>query len=105
MDLVAVARSALLATVRHDLPSSSIVLDETIAVLSVKVLLHRGFHALNAVMIKVGKSDDMTKHGSIRVDALGVVLEINSAQIAGSKFLTQRVCSGRRHFPLDHDIT
>ena len=105
MDLVTVARSALLPSVRHDLLPGPIVLDKTIAVLSVKVLLHRGFHTLDAVMIKIGKSDDMTKHGSIWVYARGVVLEINSTQVADAKFFTQRICSGCRHFSLDYDVT
>ena len=61
--------------------------------------------ATGHVMIKVGESDDMTKHGAIWVDARGIVLEINSAQIASAKFLTQRGCSGRGHFPLDHNVT
>src|ERR1041384_8828406 len=105
MDLVAVARSALLPSIRYDLLTSSIVLDETISILPVKVFLHRGFYSLDAVVIKVGKSYDMTKHGPIRVDARGVVLEINSAQLVRSKFLAQRVCSHRRHFSLDHNVT
>src|SRR6266567_3631006 len=88
MDLVAVARSALLSAVRYDLLARPVVFDETIAVLPVKILLHRGFHALDTVMIKVGKSNDVAKHGAIWINARGIMLEINSAQISGTKFFT-----------------
>jgi hypothetical protein len=81
------------------------VFDETITVLPVKILLHRGFHALDTAVVKVGKSNHVTKHRTIWVDARGVMLEINSAQIAGTKFFTQRVCGAFGHFALDYDVT
>ena len=62
MDLITIARSPLLSAIRYDLLSSPVVFDETIAVLPMKVLLHRGLHALDTVMIKVGKSNDVTEH-------------------------------------------
>src|SRR5207244_11614982 len=105
MDLVAVARSPLLSAIRYDLLASPVVLDETIAVLPVKILLHRGFHALDTAMIKVGKSNDVAKHGAIWINARGIMLEINSAQISGTKFFTQRVCGVLGHFALNHDVT
>src|SRR5438093_12096491 len=105
MELVAVARRPLLSAVRHDFLASAVVFDETIAVLPVKILLHRGFHPFDAAVIKVGKSNNVTKHRAIRVDARGVMLEINSAQIAGTKSFTQDLCGVFGHFPLDHDVT
>ena len=105
MDLVAVARSALLSAVRYDLLARPVMFDETIAVLPVKVFIHRGFHALDAVMIEVGKSNHMAKHGAIRINPRGVMLEINSVQIAGTKFFTQRGCGVRRHVTLNDDVT
>ena len=78
MDLAAVTRRVFLASIRYDLIAGTIVLDEAITVLSMKVFLHRGFHALNAMMFEIGKSDYVAKHGAIWVDAPGVVFEINS---------------------------
>src|SRR6266480_4669044 len=105
MDLVAVPRRPLLSPIRYDFLASSVVFDETIAILPVKILLHRGFHPLDTAVIKVGKSNDVTKHRTIWVDARGIVLEINSAQIADTKFVTQRVCGVFGYFALDHDVT
>src|SRR5438128_476001 len=84
--------------------AGTIVFDEAITVLSMKIFLHRRFHALNTVMFEVGESDDMAKHGAIRVDARGIVFEINSMQISDAKFFAQRTCQRFRHFTLDHDV-
>src|SRR5437870_7034147 len=104
MDLIAVARGTLLSAVRDDLLAGPVVFDETIAVLAVKIFLHRDFHALDTMVIEVGKPDHMAKHRSIWVHARGVMLEINSPQIAGAKFFTQRVREDFGHFALDHDV-
>src|SRR6266508_451474 len=105
MDLVAVARRALLASLRHDLLTGPSMFDEAITVLPMEVFLHRRFHAWNNVMCEVGESDDMAKHGAIRVDARGVVLEINPVQISGAEFFAQRACQRFRHFTLNHDVS
>ena len=104
MDLAAIARRAFLASVRHDLLAGAIVLDEAITVLSMKVFLHRRFHALNAMMFEIGKSDYVAEHGPIRIDAAGVVFEINSTQIFRAKFFAQRAAGRFRNFTFDHDV-
>src|SRR4029077_840531 len=105
VDLIAVAWSPLLSAIRYDLLASPVVFDETIAVLAVKIFLHRGFNALDTVMIKIGKPNNVTEHGAIWVNSRGIMLEINSAQIGGAKFFTQRVCCVLGYFALDHDVT
>src|SRR5262245_4435580 len=104
MHLVTVPRVALLPAIRHDLLARAIVLDETEAVLSVQVFLHRCFNALDTVMIEICKSNYVAKHRAVGVDARGVVLEVDSAEIAGAEFFTQRVCSRRGYFALDDDV-
>src|SRR6266480_6632543 len=105
MDLVAVARRAFLTSVRNDLLADAIVFDVAISVLSMKIFLHRSLHALDAMMFEVCESDDMTKHGAIRIDSGGIIFEINSAQISGEKFCPQRGRQRLRHFTLDHDVS
>src|SRR5436190_7089282 len=104
MYLVAVPRRALLPAIGHDLLAGSVVLDETVAVLAVEVFFHRGFGALDAVVIEIGKPDYVAKHRAVGVDACGVVLEVNSTHIAGTEFFTQRICLRRGYLAFDHDI-
>src|SRR4030095_7957050 len=105
MDLVAITRRTLLSAVRHDLLAGTVVFDEAITVLSMKVFLHRRFDTLDSVTVEVGESKDVTKHRAVWVNAGGVVLEINSAQVGGAKFLAQRACLRLGHFALDDDVT
>ena len=105
MDLVAVARGALLSPVGHDLLAGAVVLDETITVLPMKIFLHRSFHTLNPVMFEVGESDDVAKHGAIWVNPRGIMFEINSTQVSGAKFLAQRARQRPRYFTLDHNVS
>ena len=104
MDLVAIARRPFLTSIRNDLLADAIALGVAISVLPMKVFLHRSFHALNAMMFEICETDDVTKHGAIRINTCGVMLEINPAQISGPKFCTQRTGQRFRHFTLDHDI-
>ena len=55
-------------------------------------------------MVKVGKSNDVTKHRSVWVNARGIMFEINSAEIPGTKFFTQRACRVARHSTLNYDV-
>src|SRR6266403_2862414 len=105
MDLVAIARRAFLTSIRNDLLADTIVFDVAISVLSMKIFLHRSFYALNAMMFEICESDDVTKHGAIRINTRGVMFEINPAQISGAKFCAQRGGQRFRHFALDHDIS
>src|SRR5262245_41430927 len=104
MQLLTVPSGALLPAVRNDFLASAVVLDETVAVLPVQVLFHRRFRALDAVMLEIRKPDDVAEHRAIRVDSRGVVLEVNSAQIASAEFITQRTCARRRYLALNHHI-
>src|SRR4029077_8132489 len=105
MDLIAVALRALLSAIRDDLLSSAIVFDEAKTVLPMKIFLHRRFHSLDTTMVEVGESNDMAKHRAIRVNPSGVVLEIDSTEISGTKFFPQRPCLGLGHFTLNDDIS
>ena len=62
VDLITVLGRALLSTIKNDLLAGPIMLDVTVPVLSMEIFLHRSFHALNAVMVEIGESDDVTKH-------------------------------------------
>ena len=93
MHLVTVARRAFLPAIRHDLLAGAVVLDETVTVLSVEIFFHRRFHALDAAMIEIREPDHVAKHRAVGIDARGVVLEVNAAQICRAKFFTQRVCA------------
>ncbi len=94
MDLTAVARRAFLSAIRHDLLPGAIVFDEAITILPMKVFLHRRFHALDATMFEIGKSDDVAKHRAVWVNASGIVFEINSTQILRAKFFPRaRACA------------
>src|SRR5882762_10497991 len=104
MDLIAVALRALLSAIRDDLLSGAIVFDEAKTVLPMKIFLHRRFHSLDTTMVEVGESNDMAKHRPVWVNASGVVLEVNSAQISATKFFTQHACLRFRHFTLDDDV-
>src|SRR5436309_390278 len=104
MHLVTVPRRALLPAIRHDLLTGAVVLDETVAVLSVEVFFHRGFNPLDAVAIEIRKPIHVAKHRAVGVDARGVVLEEDSAQLARAKFFTQRVYSRRGYLALDDDV-
>src|SRR6266481_1586194 len=104
MDLIAVALRALLSAIRDDLLSGAIVFDEAKTVLPMKIFLHRRFHSLDTTMVEVGESNDMAKHGAVWVDASGVMLEINSAQISGTKFFAQCARLRLGHFTLDDDV-
>src|SRR5204862_2707768 len=104
MHLVTVTWRALLPPIRHDLLAGAVVLDETVAVLPVEVFFHRGFNALDAAVIKIRKPNDVAKHRAVGVDARGVVLEIDSAQIAGTEFFTQRICSRRGYLAFEDDV-
>ena len=101
MNLIAVARRAFLPSVEDDLLTGTIVFDVAIAILPMKIFLHRRFHALNAAMFEIRESDDVTKHGAIRIDARGVMFEINPTQISGAKFFAQR--AGQRLWQLALD--
>jgi hypothetical protein len=57
------------------------------------------------MMFEIGKSDDVAEHGPIRVDATGVVFEINSTQIFRAKFFAQRTAGRFGHFTLDHHVS
>ena len=105
MDLITIARSALLSPVRNNFLSGAIVFDETIAVLPMKILLHGRFDALDAIMIEVSESNDVAKHQAIWVDARRIVLEVNTAQITGAKFFAQSVCRRLWYLAFDHDVT
>ncbi len=86
MNLVTVARRPLLAAIEHHLLTGPVVLDVAIAILAVQIFLHGRFHALNSVMFEIGESDDVAKHRAVRINARGVVLEINAAQILRAQF-------------------
>ena len=81
MDLVAVVWRAFLAAVEDDFLPSSVVLDVAVAILTVQVIFHRAFHALDSAMIEIGEADNMTQHRAIRINTAGVALEINATQI------------------------
>src|SRR5438552_9598686 len=98
MNLIAVARRPFLPTIRHDFLASAVVFDEAKTILPVKIFLHGSFHSLDTAMVEVGESNDMAKHRAVWVNASGVVLEINSTQISGTKFFTQRACLRLGHF-------
>src|SRR5438128_10993317 len=104
MDLIAVARRAFLASKRNNLLPGTVAFDIAITVLPAQIFIHRSFHALNTVMLKIRESDDVTKHGPVRVDATGVVFEINSPQIAGTQSFAWRIRQRFRYLPLDHDV-
>ena len=55
-------------------------------------------------MIEVGESNDVAKHRTIWVNAGSIVLEIDSTQISGTKFFTQRASLRLGHFTLDDDV-
>src|SRR5438874_11836321 len=80
MDLVAVPRRAFLSSVRNNLLADAIVFDIAISVLPMKIFLHRSLHSLNASMFEVCESDDVTKHGAIRIDSCGIIFEIRSEE-------------------------
>src|SRR5260370_33369608 len=101
MNLIAVARRSFLPTIRHDFLASAVVFDEAKTILPMKIFLHRSFHSLDTTMVEVGESDDMAKHRGVWVNASGVVLEINSAQISGTKFFTQHASLRLGQFTLD----
>src|SRR5438045_9562673 len=105
MDLVAIARRPFLTSIRNDFLADAIALGVAIAVLPMKVFLHRSFHALNAMMFEICETDDVTKHGAIRINTCGVMLEINPAQISGAKFCPQRAGQRFRHFALDYNVS
>src|SRR5260370_1498716 len=105
MDLVAIARRPFLTSIRNDLLADTIVFGVAISVLSMKIFLHRSFHALNAMMFEVCEPDDVTKHGAIRINTRGVMFEINPAQISGAEFCAQSAGQRFGHFTLDHDIS
>src|SRR5262245_51611642 len=104
MHLVTVPRLALLPAIRHDLLACAVMLDETEPILSMEVFFHRRFNALDTVMIEICKPNHVAKHRAVGVNARGVVLEIDSAEIAGAEFFTQRGCSCRGYFVLDDDV-
>src|SRR6266403_1165438 len=85
MDLVAIARRAFLTSVRNDLLADAVVFDVAISVLPMKIFFHRRLHALDATMFEVCESDDMTKHGAIRIDSCGIIFEINSTKREGAE--------------------
>src|SRR4029077_353348 len=101
MNLIAVARRSLLSTIRHDFLASAVVFDESKTILPMKIFLHRSFHSLDTTMVEVGESNDMAKHRGAWVNASGIMLEIDSAQICSTKFLTQCACLRLGHFALD----
>src|SRR5260370_1380142 len=105
MDLVAIARRPFLTSIRNDLLADAIALGVAISILPMKIFLHRSFHALNAMMFEICESDDVTKHGAIRINTRSVMLEINPAQISGAEFCAQRAGQRFWHFALDHDIS
>ena len=105
MDLVAIPWRAFLASIWNDLLADTIALGVAISVLPMKIFFHRSFHALNAMMFEICESDDVTKHGAIRINTRGVMLEINPAQISGAKFCPQRAGQRFRHFALDHNVS
>src|SRR5437660_621410 len=104
MDLIAIAWRSLLAAIKHDLLARSIVLDVTVTVLSVQVFVERTFHALDALVLEIGESDDVTKHDAVRINSSRVSLEINAAQILRAQFLTERVGARFRNFTLQDDV-
>src|SRR5262252_4609466 len=55
-------------------------------------------------MIEICKANYVAKHRAVGVDARGIVLEVDSAQIAGAEFFAQRVCLRRGYFALDDDV-
>jgi hypothetical protein len=56
------------------------------------------------VVIEIRKPNHVAKHRAVGIDARGVVLEVDSAQIAGAEFFTQRICSRRGYLALDDDV-
>src|SRR5207244_13599681 len=105
MDLIAVAGRAFLTSISNDLLADSILCHVAISVLPVKIFLHRSLHPLNAMMLEVCESDDVTKHRAIRVDSCGIIFEINPTQISGSKLRPSRRGQRLRHFALDHNVS
>ena len=105
VDLIAVARGALLSPIEHDFLAGAIMLDVTVAVLPVQIFFHRRFHALDAVMFEIGESDHMTEHGTIWINPRGVVFQIDAAQILAAQFFAQRIGHYLRHLAFDHDVT
>ena len=73
------ARRTFLTSVRHDLLTCAIVLDDAVTIPSMKVFLHRCFHALNAMMIEIGETDDVTEHYAVGINAGCVLFEIDAA--------------------------
>ena len=55
-------------------------------------------------MIEIRKPNHVAKHRAVGVDARGVVLKVDSAQIAGVEFFTQRIYSRRGYLALDDDV-
>src|SRR6266508_5976444 len=104
MNLITVARGALLPSLRHDFLAGAVMFDEAKTILSMKVFFHRRFNSLDTAMVEVGESNDVAKHRAIWVNPSGIVLEINSTQISSAKFFAQRACLRLGHFTLDDDV-
>jgi hypothetical protein len=77
--LIAVARGAFLAAVKHDLLAGAVMLDVTIAILAMQIFFHGRFHALDAAVLEIGETDHVAKHRAVRINPGGVPLEINAA--------------------------
>ncbi len=56
-------------------------------------------------MLEVREADHVTKHRAIRINAGGIALEINPAQILRAQFFPQRRGDGFRHLALQDDVT
>src|SRR6184192_2233355 len=104
MHLIAVARRSLLSAIRDDLLSGTVVFDEAKTILPTKIFFHRRFHSLDTAMVEVGESNDMAKHRAVWVDTSGIMLEIDSAQISGTKFFTQSACLCLGYFTRNYDV-
>ena len=104
MNLIAVARSAFLAAIKHDLLTGAIVFDVTVAVLPVQIVFHGSFHALNATVIEVGEPDNVREHRAVRINAGGIALKINAAQILRTEFSSKRIRHRLRNFAFHYDV-
>src|SRR5262249_16756497 len=89
MNLIAVTRRTFLSTIKDDFLTGPVMLDIAITVLAPQIFVERTFHALNAAMLEVGETDDVTKHDAVRINAGRVVLEINAAQTFAAEFLAE----------------
>src|SRR5207247_5104046 len=78
MHLIAITLRPLLAAVEHKLLAGPVMLDVAIAVLAAQIIVKRTFHALNAMMLEVGETDDVTEHYAVGVNTGWSLVGINA---------------------------